>query len=120
MPHKILIYGSYLDLLTTRAQVLKTAGYTVYISVEFERSAEIVHTINVDLCILCQSLTPERCDQIVKFASQVRPEMKMLSLSAENVAGLPKTIAVLDRFVWPPILIATVGEMVGVTSPTRV
>jgi hypothetical protein len=113
----ILLDGSDTGLLALRGRVLESAGYVVHVSTRFEHSQEILNTTSVDMCILCQSLTYEESLQFLVFASRVSPNMKMLRLSPDdlpdNVSGGRESIEVLNTFVWPSLLIETVGKITG-------
>lgn len=109
----VVLYGSEAALLDTRGLILERAGYKAYVGDEFGRLQEIIITKNIELCILCQSLTPEQCDRVISFGSRIRPHMRILSLSATNVAAAAQKIDVLDTFVGPLLLIETVEQMIG-------
>lgn len=104
--------GTDLRLMESRILVLVDAGYAVYTACTLNEFQQTLRTEKVDLCILCQSLTPKQCSEALAIMGELRAEIPVLSLQP-SIGIPPKTIRVVlfDGLVWPRELLATVSKL---------
>jgi CheY-like chemotaxis protein len=118
VPISILIYGRDARLLETRKMVLESAGYRVYLASDLSTADQILPEKQVDLLILCHSLSMEDCGRALALTYHW-PMMRSLVLTAgddgcrENL--LSEVILTIDG---PPKLVLTVGRLLHVESQT--
>ena len=77
----ILIYGRDKLLLQTRSWVLEQAGYQVHTTIEEADAARQLRSQPVGVFILCHTLTPDQCTDLLANAHAHRPEVKTLVLA---------------------------------------
>ncbi len=110
----ILVYGSDLRLMETRRWVLEKADFEVLTALNFTDVCQILSAENVDLFILCHTLSAKDRDTVLSFAHSARPEMKVLvmdGITSGFRAGINGTV--LSAFANPRFLISTVRKMTG-------
>ena len=74
----VLIYGHDRTLLDTRRWVLETAGFRVFTVGKMENAAKIVADEQIDLLLLCHTLTAEERRAALAAATALRPGTKRL------------------------------------------
>ena len=81
MSAHILFYGTYPILLETHNVILQRSGFTVRKADSFAKYRALLDRENVDLCILCSSLTTEERDQAIAALNILHPETPYMVLS---------------------------------------
>jgi hypothetical protein len=79
MDGTILVYGNEEILLKTRGLILEKAGYKVFTAQTFGNAMLVLMNYQIDVCVLCQSLTAEERRGIVETARALQPENQMCS-----------------------------------------
>ena len=80
MNAKVLIYASDSLLAETRCWVLEQAGFEVTLVTGLLQAVQALTTQEINLLILCHSLSQADCESAVAFSHQVRPRMRNLLL----------------------------------------
>ena len=111
-PPIILIYGRDASLLDTRQWVLEHVGCEVLTSTELAKVSEILRSQDIDLLILCHSLSRAESKSALSVAHLFRPKLKNLIMTAE-AASWPEfpQDTILTAFVDPQTLIATTTRL---------
>jgi DNA-binding response OmpR family regulator len=110
-PPCILIYGSDAVLIQSRGLVLEKAGFSVRTALELNDAELIISTRQVQLCILCRSLSSKECLTLLATAQNLHPKLKILSLHADTtICYMGMDVEVLGTFLSPKSLIETVSR----------
>lgn len=114
----ILVYGRDPRLLDTRRWVLEKAGYRV-LTVQTLSEAERMAAVEpISLFLLCHTLPIEDCQKALAAANTIRPEMKLLLMTANTpLCSQGPDERVLSAFDGPKALIGAVQELLP-KSPT--
>jgi hypothetical protein len=113
----VLIYGQDQQLLDTRQWILEGAGYRVWSRTEISGIAHVIAYHQIDLLILCHSLSRDECESALVLARYESPLMKTLVLTADQCEYQAKlTSEVLDIRQGPTKLIAEVGKLIPCES----
>ena len=114
----ILVYGTDAVLLDTRRWVLEKAGYRVLTAQTLLEAERIAAVEPISIFLLCHSLPTEDCQKAVAAANTIRPEMKLLLMTANTPpCSQGHDEQVLSAFDGPQALIAAVQELLP-ESPT--
>ena len=118
-PHpNILVFGRSRDLIETRRMVLEYSGFHVTITLDLERTREMLKTRSFDLFLLCHSLSLLDCESALSEARLYRPGMKNLILrSTLSALAGSEHDARLTAFVSPEALIAKARELTTYIQP---
>jgi DNA-binding response OmpR family regulator len=85
MQGTVLVYGNEPTLVTTRELLLRQAGYRVFTAQTFANAILAMMNPEIDVCILCQSLTDEEQRGILGTAHAHRPQLKCVVLDFEGI-----------------------------------
>jgi DNA-binding NtrC family response regulator len=85
MQGTILVYGNEPTLVATRELLLRQAGYRVFTAQTFANAMLAMMNPEIDVCILCQSLTEEELRGILDMAHAHRPQLKCVVLDFEEI-----------------------------------
>jgi hypothetical protein len=112
---RILIFGHDSMLLKTRCLILKRAGFQVRTSTALEGASKILVNEEIDLFILCRSVSRAELKYALSVAHEILPEMKNLILSDD----LPTTFCtsrdtLVNCFLDPEALVSVATRL---TSP---
>jgi DNA-binding response OmpR family regulator len=108
-PPCILIYGSDAVLIQSRGLVLEKAGFSVRTALELNDAELIISTRQVQLCILCRSLSSKECLTLLATAQNLHPKLKILSLHTDTtICYMGMDVEVLGAFLSPLSLIEAV------------
>jgi hypothetical protein len=90
----ILIYGNEPMLVMTRALILERAGYKVFTAETFGNAMLVLMNHQIDVCVLCQSLTNEERQGISETAHALQPQVKCAVLDFSEIEWLasPSTL----------------------------
>jgi hypothetical protein len=120
MLNKILIYGNDSLLLMTRRLILEKEGYRVFTTLEFGDAIRLTMTQQLDVLVLCQSLTVEECNGVLGTVREIAPTLKTIILDHEGlvqpIKGQEQT---LEPLRGPRSLLTAVHKMVGTTDGQR-
>jgi len=89
----ILLYGRDLKLLKTRQLVLQTCGYRVFAAGDISSIPPVADSTDVDLVVLCHSLTLEESGRAIARASIRWPAVKSLILRVGAESGYSEMIS---------------------------
>ncbi len=99
--------------------MLEHTEYEVTTTLELTEAKDLLVSKNIDLFILCHSLTQRESERALTMAHLVRPKMKNLILTAEiSEPSIPEQDAVLTAFATPQALIAMVQSLTQQTTPS--
>jgi len=76
MHGKILVYGTDPILLTTRRLKLEKAGYRVFATMEFLDAKLVLMNQQIDVLIVCQTLSDDERSGILETAQAMTPDVK--------------------------------------------
>jgi len=108
----ILIYGSDSRLVETRCWVLEKADFKVLTALNLTDVCLVLSAEEVDLLILCHTLSAKDRDTVLSFAHSARPEVKALvmdGITPDFRVGINDTV--LSGFADPRLLISTVRKI---------
>lgn len=86
----ILVYGRDSNLLKTRRWVLETIGSKVYATTSLKETEQLIISVKPTLLVLCFTLSSEDRRYVLKLVQALRPQMKVLTLTADGPAGMPE------------------------------
>ena len=115
----ILVYGNEPILVKTRALILEKAGYNVVTAETFENAMLVLMTHQIDVCVLCQSLTDEEQRGVSETARAVQPEIKCAVIAFEECAPPIEGVDLIRGLVGPSTLLNAVGELLTRKAPTQ-
>ncbi len=109
----ILLYGRDPDLLATRRMVLQSSGYKVWATAELSGVDRITSMTQVDLAILCHSLTSEECGRAIAQSTSRWPRLKYIVLTASSSACAHKVLGeAVNALDGPVKLLSAVERLV--------
>jgi hypothetical protein len=113
----IFLYGRDTQLLETRRWVLERSGARVWSSTEIIGLLQVAGDQQIDLFILCHSLSPEECDNALALAHTRWPQAESLILLA-GYCGCHTGASdhVVDTGRGPAYLLETVSKLMGQAS----
>jgi DNA-binding NtrC family response regulator len=110
----ILIFGHDEMLLRTRSLVLKSAGFRVWTASDATVVVQILDLQQIDIFILCQTLSCRESEAVLAAAHNLRPELKNLVLAIDAVN---QPVDLRDRlitsFLDPKSLIALIQREIN-------
>jgi hypothetical protein len=108
----ILVYGNDPMLLTTRGLILEKAGYQVFTSAAFAGAMLTLMTQQIDVLLLCQSLTDEERRGILETALALQSDIKCAVLDFEERQDDPtEGVDLIRGLVGPSTLLNAVGKL---------
>jgi hypothetical protein len=117
-PAFILVFGRDAQLLETRRWLLEGAGMKVTTTTEMVEVDTLLSHEDIDLLILCHTLSPDEGDVCLVKAHALRPAMKKLVLTANTPLGsLGPREARVSAFDGPKTLISAVQKLLGAHPP---
>jgi DNA-binding NtrC family response regulator len=111
MHSSILIYGNEPILLKTRGHILEKAGYKVLTSRAFAGAMLTLMTQQVDVCVLCQSLTDEERRRFLQTTNALQPEIKCAVLDFEEGEDPVVEVDLIRGLAAPTTLLNAVGKL---------
>jgi hypothetical protein len=111
MPGRLLIYGNDSMLLTTRRLILEKVGYEVATVATFSDAMLCLLNQQLDLLILCQSLSEEERRGMLESAHAIDPRLKCAVL--QFTAGHERIAneELVEGLRGPTILIESIRRM---------
>jgi hypothetical protein len=120
VPISILLFGINARLLEARKSLLQSVGYRVYVASNLSAVSHMLREKEVDLLILCHSLSMEDRGRALAFTYRW-PMMRSLVLTAEDDGCRDDLLtAVRDAVGGPAELASTAGKFFHVESRTEV
>jgi DNA-binding NtrC family response regulator len=107
----ILVYGNDVMLLTTRRMIFEKEGYTVSAADSLSNAALVLINHQIDVLVLCQSLSDEERRAVLETAHTFQPEIKVAALSFDGREVLMEGVSVHRALDGPPSLLAAIGQM---------
>jgi len=80
----VLCYGHDELLLHTRRLILREY-FQVSVTTSIEATAALARLEQMDLVLLCHSLSEEECDQMIELVGELWPQAKVLVLTAPDL-----------------------------------
>jgi hypothetical protein len=105
MQGKILVYGNDEILVMTRSLILGKAGYEVFTAQTFGNAMLVLMNHQIDLCVLCQSLTDKERRGVLETSRALQPESRC------GVLDFTDNDLVRGR-VGPYMLLNAVGKLI--------
>ncbi|HTV03870.1 MAG TPA: hypothetical protein VME86_00780 [Acidobacteriaceae bacterium] len=113
LPPSVLLLGPDVHLIEDRRRLLESCGYEVFMASHFPTLIETLRAQQVDLLMMCHSLSDEDCDRAVTLVKGARPKVEVLVLVAaradsgdgnesgeiDTEAGLKSLMAALGGFL---------------------
>jgi hypothetical protein len=88
----ILVYGTDEMLVTTRGLILEKAGYTVFTARLFADAMLVLMNHQIDLCVLCHSLTGAERRGISETGHTLQPTTKCVVLDFDSRSLTPRVL----------------------------
>ncbi len=110
----ILLYGHDARLLETRRWILEGCDFQVRTVSSLLALHETISTRQIDVMILCHSLSSEECERALDVAHLNSPGIKTLVLTAQDsicASAAGDDDAVLDTWEGPRVLLDTVQKL---------
>jgi DNA-binding NtrC family response regulator len=111
MQEKILVYGKDEILVMTRCLLLGKAGYEVFTAQTFGNAMLVLMNHQVDLVVLCQTLTDAERRGILETAHALQPEIKCVALDFGESEVAIEGVDLIRGLVGPSTLLNAVGKM---------
>ena len=109
----ILVYGRDPHLLETRRRLLELSGARVGIATDISDIVQLDPAEQIDLIVLCHSLSREQCDRALEIAHRRWPQVQILVLtSGECGCHAEYADQVADISEGPAYLLNTVANLV--------
>ena len=115
----ILVYSNEPMLVTTRGLILEKAGYEALASTTFAGAMLTLMTQQVDVLLLCQSLTDEERRGILETAHALQPEIKCVILDFEEPEGTIEGVDLIRGLSGPTTLLNAVGKLLTQKAATQ-
>ncbi len=116
--HAILCYGNERTLITTRQRILEMIGIPVAIACSEEELAGHLSGLQVEVLLLCQTLSPQQCRRAAELVEQYSPSTKMLLMyNRYGKSSIPGSHVELNAAEGPLALLTTVKELLSDIQP---
>jgi hypothetical protein len=113
----ILVYGLDAALLETRRRVLELSGARVWVATEFFHFDQITRAMEIDLIVLCHSLSTKECDGALALARSRWPQVQSLALlSGQRGCEFGPSEQVVDTAAGPAHLLRTVFRLLNAAA----
>lgn len=114
MKRLFLIYGHDSSLLDIRAALVRSAGFDVLCAYTRGRVEQLMKDVLVDALILCHTVPAEEDQDLVRKASTLQPQMKILILNANQPSEFAaRDVATFDVGKGPKALMERLKGMVS-------
>jgi DNA-binding response OmpR family regulator len=114
MPSSILIFGYDDHLLNSRRWVLEGQGYVVKTTFDLKEAGQILSTGQIDLLILCQTLSAEDYASALALARSKQPAIGILVMDPDSTKRTATDgTTILTDFPSPKSFIDAVRETTG-------
>jgi hypothetical protein len=111
MQGTIFIYGNDPMLVTTRRLIFERAGYTVFAAESLSNAALVLMNHQIDVFVLCQSLSDEERHAALETANTLQSEIKCVSLSFNGGDIAMDGASTYQGVMTPTSLLAAIGQM---------
>lgn len=119
MQGTILVYGNDEMLVATRGLILERAGYRVFTAHEFGNAMLVLMNHQIDVCVLCQSLTDEERRGILETAHALQPEIKCAVLDFEEREDPIEGVDLIRGLARPSTLLNAAGKLITQRAPSQ-
>ena len=106
-------------MLKTRVLILEKAGYETLTSTAFAGAMLTLMTEQVDVLLLCQSLTDEERRGILETAYALQPEIKCAVLDFEEREDTIEGVDLVRGLAGPSALLSAVGRLLSQKAPMQ-
>lgn len=110
---RILVYGRDPALLETRRLVLESKQDPVAATTDFIEACRYLEVEQLELLVLCYTLSRDDRSLILAVLAQVRPQMKVLALEADGPPPFRETPSTLNIFSGPRVLREKVNALLA-------
>jgi hypothetical protein len=107
----ILVFGKDEMLVGTRGLIFEKAGYTVFTAESLSNAALVLMNHQIDVLVLCQTLSDEERCAILETAHALQPETRCAVLSFDGREVVTDVVFVHRGLNGPPALLAAIGQM---------
>ena len=107
----ILVYGKDEILVMTRGLILEKAGYEVFRAEQVGNAMLVLMNHQIDIVVLCQSLTDEERRGILETAHALQPEIKCAVLDFAESEVAIEGVDLIRGLVGPSTLLKAVGKL---------
>jgi hypothetical protein len=115
----ILVYGNDEVLVMTRCLILGKAGYEIFTAQTFGNAMRVLMTHQIDLCVLCQSLTDKERRGILETAHALQPEIKCAVFDFEGREAPIEGADLIRGLVGPSTLLNAIGKLLTHKEPVQ-
>jgi DNA-binding NtrC family response regulator len=110
MQGTILVYGNEPILVSTRELLLRQAGYKVFTAQTFANAMLAMMNSEINVCILCHSLTDEELRAILEMAHVHRPQLICVVLDFEEIKAPIEGVDLIRGIVRPSTLLNAIAK----------
>ena len=108
-PASVLVFGRDHQLVHTRCLILEKAGFSVRTAASLPDIRHLPSEPNMDVMLLCHSLSPQDCDEALSVTHQRWPHIQTIAMiSGHSDCGSSSTDAAIDATEGPAKLINAV------------
>jgi DNA-binding response OmpR family regulator len=111
MQGTILVCGNDEMLVRTRGLILEKAGYQVFTALTFSNAMLVLMNQQIDIVVLCQSLTDEERHGILETSHALQPKTRCAALSFDGSEVVTDGVFIHRGLNGPPALLAAIGQM---------
>jgi hypothetical protein len=111
MQGTILVYGNDEVLVMTRCLILEKTGYKVFPAQAFGNAMLVLMHHQIDLCVLCQSLTDDERRGIWETARALQPDIKCVVLDFAESEVAIEGVDLIRGLAGPSSLLNAVGKL---------
>ena len=113
----ILVFGRDPSLLETRAWILEKTGAIVLSATSLSQVEKIAASRNIRLLVICHSVSPADCEELLAFVNSERPETEKLLMTANTpVCPLGQKERTVSAFSGPSVLLEAATAMLQTRS----
>jgi hypothetical protein len=120
MKGTILVYGNDAMLVTTRGLILEKAEYEVFTAKAFPDAILLLMNHQIDVCVLCQSLSDQERRGIVETAHALQPGVKCAVLDFEEREVRIVGVDLIRGLAGPSALLNAVGRLLTQKVSTQI
>ena len=108
----ILIFGRDSTLLETRGWILERTGALIFSATSLPETEKIAAEHSISLLVICHSVSPEDCEQLLLAMDQLQPNVKKLLMTANTpLSPLGQGERTVSAFEGPAALLGTVEDL---------
>jgi DNA-binding response OmpR family regulator len=106
-------------LVKTRGLILEKAGYKVFSAETFGNAMLVLMNHQIDVCVLCQSLTDEERRGILETTRALQPEIKCAVIDFDESEPSIEGVDLIRGLMGPSTLLNAVEKLLTQKAATQ-